>query len=121
MSDRSMPVSAAPDEADKAISAMSGKQKSRQEAISGAIRTLRVLLVGTIILPLLLGAVGGYLSYRTSYQRAAAALAQAGALPAEHPPTILDTHLLRGAPLHGPPVPTTEPRLPAQQTNLPAR
>src|SRR5260370_284835 len=118
MSDRSMPVSAAPDEADKAISAMSGKQKSRQEAISGAIRTLQVLLVGTIILPLLLGAVGGYLSYRTSYQRAASALAEAGAGPVEKTAKILDTHVLVAARIDDLLVGKTDAELRAQEATL---
>jgi len=43
------------------------EQARRSAAASGAIRTLRVLLVGTIILPLLLGAIGGYFSYQASY------------------------------------------------------
>ncbi len=113
-----MPVSAAPDRSDKAISATSGKPKSRQEAASGAIRTLRVLLVGTIILPLLLGAVGGYVSYRASYQRAAAALAEAVAVAEENTTKILDTHVLVAARIDDLLVGKTDAELQAQEETL---
>ncbi|HEV8679444.1 MAG TPA: ATP-binding protein [Stellaceae bacterium] len=63
----------------------------------GAIGTLRALLVGTIIVPLLLGAVGGYFSYRASYQAAATALDEAVAVAAENTTKILDTHMLVAA------------------------
>jgi two-component system NtrC family sensor kinase len=87
---------ATPNLSDNAISPASGKA-SGNEAASGAIRTLRVLLVGTIVVPLLLGAVGGYVSYRASFQRAAAALAEAVAVVEENTTKILDTHVLVAA------------------------
>jgi signal transduction histidine kinase len=63
----------------------------------GAIRTLRLLLVGTIVVPLVLGVVGGYFSYRESYANAAAALGEAVAVAEENTTKILDTHLLVAA------------------------
>ena len=88
---------AAPDSSDDAGSPASGKERQPNKAAFGAIRTLRVLLVGTIIVPLLLGAVGGYLSYRASSATAAAALAEAVAVAGENTTKILDTHVLVAA------------------------
>src|SRR5579863_9010567 len=85
---------AAPKSPGEAKSPESGKPAPRNEAAFGAIRTLRVLLVGTIIVPLLLAAIGGYLSYQASYHDAAAALAEAVAVAEENTTKILDTHIL---------------------------
>ncbi len=63
----------------------------------GAIRTLHLLLLGTIIVPLLLGVVGGYFSYRASYERAGSALAEAVAVAEENTTKVLDTHVLVAA------------------------
>src|ERR1051326_4606282 len=63
----------------------------------GAIWTLRLLLVGTICAPLLLAVVGGYSSYRASYQEAAAALTKAVAVAEENTTKVLDTHVLVAA------------------------
>jgi len=82
---------------DNAAPAPPENPASPQEAASGAIRTLRLLLVGTIVVPLLLAAVGGYLSYRAACQRAAAALAEAVAVAVENTTKILDTHVLVAA------------------------
>jgi signal transduction histidine kinase len=87
----------APNGSDNAPSPQSNTPVSRNEAGFGAIRTLRVLLVGTIIVPLLLGAAGGYFSYEASYRGAAAALAEAVAVAAENTTKILDTHVLVAA------------------------
>ena len=73
------------------------KRESRDEAAFGAIRTLRILLVGTIMVPLLLGAVGAYFSYEASYQSAAAALTEATAVAEQNATKILDTHVLVAA------------------------
>jgi signal transduction histidine kinase len=64
---------------------------------SGAIQTLRLLVVGTIVLPLLVGAGAAYFSYRASYFNAAATLNEAVAVAAENTTKILDTHLLVAA------------------------
>jgi signal transduction histidine kinase len=88
---------AAPNRSDDAMAPASGGPASRRDAAFGAIRTLQVLLVGTIIVPLLLGAVGGYFSYRASYHSAAAALDEAVAVAAENTTKILDTHMLVAA------------------------
>src|SRR5712691_8253038 len=99
MSDRSMPDDAVYEVADRdgAPSLAPVTPAPHGEAASGAIRTLRVLVVGTVILPLLLGAIGGYLSYRATYQRAAAALSEAVAVAEENTTKILDTHVLVAA------------------------
>lgn len=72
-------------------------RKTGDEAASGAIRTLQALLVGTIVVPLLLAAVGGFFSYRATYQAAATALDEAVAVAAENTTKILDTHMLVAA------------------------
>src|SRR3954452_13045976 len=60
----------------------------------GAVRTLRLLLIGSIVLPLLAGSIAGYYSYRASYHRAAVALAEAATVAEENTTKILDTHLM---------------------------
>ena len=52
------------------------------------------LLIGSVVVPLLIGRIGGYYSYHASYERAAAALAEAAAVAEENTTKILDTHLL---------------------------
>jgi two-component system NtrC family sensor kinase len=88
---------AAPNNSGDGRSSESKKPASRNAAAFGAIRTLRALLVGTIIVPLLLAAIGGYLSYQASYHAAAAALAEAVAVAEENTTKILDTHVLVAA------------------------
>src|SRR5712692_1878632 len=63
----------------------------------GAVRTLRLLFVGTIVVPVVLGAVGLYVSYRAHYHNAVAALAEAVAVAQENTTKILDTHVLVAA------------------------
>ena len=92
-----MRYTAAPNSSDDAMSPAPGKAASPNKAAFGAIGTLRVLLVGTIIVPLLLGAVGLYVSYRASYAAAGAALAEAVAVAEENTTKILDTHVLVAA------------------------
>ena len=93
-----MPEPAALELDDGAASPGSGQPRaSPATAASGAIRTLRALLVGAIVAPLLLGSIAGYLSYRASYQRAAAALGEAVAVAAENTTKVLDTHMLVAA------------------------
>jgi signal transduction histidine kinase len=74
--------------------AQSATQMQHRETASAAIRTLRLLVVGTIVVPLVLGAVAAYLSYRATYQRATNALAEAVAVAEENTTKILDTHVL---------------------------
>src|SRR5260370_5082151 len=98
---------AAPNNSGDTKSPESEKSAPRNTAAFGAIRTLRVLLVGTIIVPLLLAAIGGYFSYRASYRAAAGALAEAVFVAEGEKTKILPTHLLVPARLHellsGPP------------------
>jgi signal transduction histidine kinase len=72
-------------------------QSANDEGASGAIRLLRLLLVGTIVLPLLLGAIGGYFSYRAQFARAEDALVGAVAVAEENTIKVLDTHQLVAA------------------------
>jgi two-component system, NtrC family, sensor kinase len=74
--------------------AQSATQVQHRKTASAAIRTLRLLVVGTIVVPLVLGAVAAYVSYRATYQRAANALAEAVAVAEENTTKILDTHVL---------------------------
>lgn len=63
----------------------------------GAVRTLKLLVLGTILAPLLLGTVAAYFSYRDNEDRAAAALSEAVAAAEENTAKILDTHVLVAA------------------------
>ncbi len=112
-----MRYTAAPNGSGDAKPPESEKHGSRHAAF-GAIRTLRVLLVGTIIVPLLLAAIGGYFSYRASYQGAAAALAEAVAVAEENTTKILDTHILVAARIDDLLTGLTDPQLLAQEKTL---
>src|SRR5712691_4053600 len=115
-----MRYTAAPNGSGDAKPPESEKHGSRHAAF-GAIRTLRVLLVGTIIVPLLLAAIGGYFSYRASYQGAAAALAEAVAVAEENTTKILDTHMLVAARIDDLLTGLTDPQLLAQEKSLHVR
>jgi len=112
-----MRYTAAPNGSGDAKPPEAEKHGSRHAAF-GAIRTLRVLLVGTIIVPLLLAAIGGYFSYRASYQGAAAALAEAVAVAEENTTKILDTHMLVAARIDDLLTGLTDPQLLAQEKTL---
>src|ERR1051326_3566031 len=88
---------AGPNSSDSAAAPHSDRRASRNGAGSGAVRTLRALFVGSIIVPILVGAAGGYLSYKANYKAAAAALGEAVAVAAENTTKILDTHVLVAA------------------------
>src|SRR5689334_9088840 len=77
-----------------AASSPHGPPAAGARAVFGAVRTLRILLIGSVVLPLLLGSAAGYYSYHASYKRAAAALAEAATVAEENTTKILDTHLL---------------------------
>jgi signal transduction histidine kinase len=66
-------------------------------AAFGAVRTLRMLVLGAVVVPLMLGGIGGYLSYRSTHERAAAALADAVAVAEQNTTKVLDTHILVAA------------------------
>src|SRR5947207_4423098 len=112
-----MRYTAAPNDSGDAKPPESEKHGSRRGAL-GAIRTLRVLLVGTIIVAVLLAAIGGYVSYRASYQGAAAALAEAVAVAEENTTKILDTHMLVAARIDDLLSALTDPQLSAQEKPL---
>src|ERR1051326_3329279 len=101
-----------------AKSPASQNDASQNAAAFGAVRTLRVLLLGTIIVPLLLAAIGGYLSYQASYHDAAAALAEAVAVAEENTTKILDTHTLVAARIDDLLTGLTDAQLRAQEKTL---
>jgi signal transduction histidine kinase len=68
--------------------------------------------------PLLLGAVGGYVSYQASYAAAAAALAEAVAVAEENTAKILDTHMLVAARIDDLLAGLTDPQLRVQEQAL---
>ena len=92
-----MPGPAIPHNPDDAISASGRGARSRAGATFGAIGTLRALLIGSIVAPLLFGGIGGYLSLRAAQHRAAATLVEAVTVAAENTTKILDTHALVAA------------------------
>src|SRR5581483_4987123 len=69
----------------------------RSRTAFGAIRTLRLLLLCTILAPLVLGGIAAYVSYRDNEDRAADTLSEAVAVPEENTTKILDTHVLVAA------------------------
>ncbi len=69
----------------------------RSRTAFGAIRTLRLLLLGTILAPLVLGGIAAYVSYRDNEDRAADTLSEAVAVAEENTTKILDTHVLVAA------------------------
>jgi signal transduction histidine kinase len=88
---------AVPSNPDDAPPPAQGKHEAASRSASGAVRTLRVLVIGTIVVPIVAGAVGLYLSYQAHYRQAAAALAEAVAVAEENTTKILDTHVLVAA------------------------
>ncbi len=96
----------------------SAKRESRSKVAFGALRTLRILLVGTIMVPLLLAAFGGYFSYQASYQSAAAALTEAVAVAEENTTKILDTHILVAARIDDLLAGLTDPQIRAEERTL---
>src|SRR3979490_1343990 len=113
-----MRYTAAPNSSGDAQSPDAEEPAPRKAAAFGAVRTLRVLLIGTIIVPLLLAAIGGYVSYRASYQAAAAALAEAVAVAEENTTKILDTHMLVAARIDDLLAGLTEVQINAQERTL---
>jgi signal transduction histidine kinase len=87
---------AASDGTDRVPSAAAPLAEPESES-SAAVRTLQLLLLLTIVVPLVLGLAGGFVSYREHYAAAAAALDEADAVAEENTTKILDTHLLVAA------------------------
>ncbi|MGC2414492.1 MAG: ATP-binding protein [Stellaceae bacterium] len=109
---------ATPDSSGNATSPVPEKPAPQRAAAFGAIRTLRALFLGTIIVPLILAAAGGYFSYEAHYRAAAAALAEAVAVAAENTTKILDTHVLVAARIEDLLGGLTDPQLRAQEKVL---
>ena len=74
-----LPETSRPNGFDRASAPETPLRESRIEARFGAVRTLRVLLIGSIIVPLIVGMVGAFFAYRSNYQRAVASPPGAGA------------------------------------------
>src|SRR5271155_2641326 len=70
---------------------------ARSRRFLSALGTVRLLLVATILVPVIMGTVAAYLSYRNSFERAAASASEAVAVAAENTAKVLDTHLLVAA------------------------
>ncbi len=83
-----------------------------------AIRTLRLLLAGTILVPLLVGAIAAYVSYREDYGRAGAALYAAVTVAEQNTTKILDTHLLVAARIDDLLAPLSDAEIHAQESAL---
>src|SRR5690348_4861415 len=81
----------------EALALPAPSRASRAPAGSGAVQTLRLLVLGPIVAPLLFGLVAAYFSYRATYQHATAALAEAVAVAHENTTKVLDTYMLVAA------------------------
>jgi two-component system NtrC family sensor kinase len=90
-------MAAPPTISDKAKIAADGGTPSGSGETLGALGMLRILLIGTIFLPLLLGAVAADLSYRHSWEEAKISAWEAVAVATENTTKVLDTHLLVAA------------------------
>ena len=97
MSSSPMPEPPPPNGFDAAPAPAAPRRESRIEARFGAIRTLRLLLIGSIVVPLIVGLAGAFFAYRSNYERAVAALTEAAAVAEENTAKVLDTHLLIAA------------------------
>ena len=83
-----------------------------------AIRTLRLLLAGTILVPVLVGAIAAYVSYRENYARAEAALSESVIVAEQNTTKILDTHLLVAARIDDLLAPLSDSDIHAQENSL---
>jgi two-component system NtrC family sensor kinase len=93
-------------------------EPARETPSFRAIRTLRLLLAGTILVPLLVGAIAAYVSYRESYERAAAALSGAVTVAEQNTSKILDTHLLVAARIDELLAPRTDAEIHTRENSL---
>ncbi|MBV9585939.1 MAG: response regulator [Alphaproteobacteria bacterium] len=86
---------------DEAIAAVPSRRRRRRLAlrrpVGDAVRTLQLLLVGSILAPLLVLLAGGYLSYQETFERARTELAETAAIAEENIIKVLDTHALVAA------------------------
>jgi len=97
MSSSITPDLALPDSPDIGVPPSSTEHAIRGEAGYGAVRTLQLLLIATVVAPLLAGAGAAYLSYQANFERAQAELADAVAVADENTLKVLDTHQLVAA------------------------
>jgi two-component system NtrC family sensor kinase len=79
------------------VSASAPRMLVGRPPASGAVRLLRLLLVGIIIVPLGLAVAGGYYSYRSHVARSQQALSEAVAVAEENTLKVLDTYQLVAA------------------------
>jgi signal transduction histidine kinase len=85
---------------------------------SGAIRTLRFLVIGAILVPLMVGAVAAYLSYCADIERAEEALVEAVAVAEENTLKVLETHQLIAARIADALGGLTDPQIATQEPEL---
>ena len=87
--------------ADEVIAAAAPRQPRRWPALrrpaGDAVRTLQLLLIGSILAPLLVLLGGGYLAYDATFDRAHTELAETVAIAEENIVKVLDTHALVAA------------------------
>ncbi|HEU0217528.1 MAG TPA: ATP-binding protein [Stellaceae bacterium] len=88
---------AASDNPNNHVSAPDVKLLSGPRGWLNALGMLRLMLIATIVLPVVLGAIAGYVSYLNSYQRATTAVWEAVSVATENTTKVLDTHLLVAA------------------------
>ena len=81
----------------EATSASTTAEPPRTPTALRAIAMLRLLLVGTILVPVLVGVIAAFSSYRDGYERAAKALSEVVNVAEENTTKVLDTHLLVAA------------------------
>ncbi|HTZ35611.1 MAG TPA: ATP-binding protein [Stellaceae bacterium] len=77
-----------------------------------------MLLVGTVLLPIVLGATSAYVSWRNSYRQAERSLSQAVATAQENTTKILDTHRLVAARIVDLLAPLSDDQIRAQEQAL---
>jgi signal transduction histidine kinase len=118
MSNSSMPEPPALNGFDGATAPDAPRRESRIEARFGAIGTLRLLLIGSIVVPLVIGLAGAFFAYRSNYERAVAALTEAAAVAEENTAKVLDTHLLIAARIDDLLSGLTEAEIPSEQKAL---
>src|SRR5437762_7174451 len=70
---------------------------SAESRPAGPLRTLRLLIAGSVVAPLLVFASGGYINYEATIDRAKTALSRNASVAAEQLVKVLDTDKLMAA------------------------
>src|SRR4029077_8616380 len=98
-SDPAVPIpDSGPDEAGAPVNSPARRRRFALRWPEGdAVRTLHLLLIGSLLVPLLVLVGGGYLAYQRVFEGAPADLAQDTAVAEENLIKVLDTHELVAA------------------------